>query len=455
MTCCSEQTASLAKKSPGASQHVNYAKGMVLGVDDFTQEFAYLAGRTEWLARDLGGYGTASGLVVAIEDDGASNPRIRVTSGSALSPRGSLICVPADQCAWINTWLKSPKGLEASKALGASPASIPLYLTLCYADCETNLVPIPGEPCRSEDELMKPSRIADDFKLEIRTQPPAQKEEDALRKLVQWLRGVQSGDHAPDAPATTEKELLDALRAAAAPWLKPPAPSAGSPPSNVVPDLVLATPPVSLRIPPDQSCEMLRAAFRFWVTELRPAWLAMCCGCAGAADMGDDCVLLARLDVPVTATSTNAGSVWVASGDAKSVVIDESRRPFLVHQRLLQEWLLCGSCCDSAAAGGGVQVQLDTVTAYPLALTDKHYCVVCLLATPVTNPPTPQKVTLPKCVAGNKGRTYIIKSPDAASSVEAATGDSIDGGTPLAVKKGACATIASDGVNHWYVIATT
>ena len=37
---------------PNPAKHVNFNVGMVLGVDDFTQEFAYLSGRDQWLARD-------------------------------------------------------------------------------------------------------------------------------------------------------------------------------------------------------------------------------------------------------------------------------------------------------------------------------------------------------------------------------------------------------------------
>ena len=38
---------------------------------------------------------------------------------------------------------------------------------------------------------------------------------------------------------------------------------------------------------------------------------------------------------------------WQVVGSAADVAIDESRRPFLSHLRLLQEWLLCG--CALAA----------------------------------------------------------------------------------------------------------
>src|SRR5258708_29565187 len=90
MSCCTEQTVSLGTKKPDPSKHVNYAKGMVLGVDDFTQEFTYLSGRDEWLARELIGSGTVAGLAVKMEDDGAHGPRGRVKTGSAISPPGLL-----------------------------------------------------------------------------------------------------------------------------------------------------------------------------------------------------------------------------------------------------------------------------------------------------------------------------------------------------------------------------
>ena len=48
------------------TKHVNYTYGMVLGVDDLTQEFAYHSGRDQWTARDAIGYGTVNGLRVTI-----------------------------------------------------------------------------------------------------------------------------------------------------------------------------------------------------------------------------------------------------------------------------------------------------------------------------------------------------------------------------------------------------
>src|SRR4030081_1398325 len=92
--------------APDPSKRVNYTLGMLLGVDDFNQEYAYLAGRDQWMARDLLGYGTISGLRVTL-DHPAKGPRVSVSAGSALSPRGKMICVKPAQCAYLNDWLSA------------------------------------------------------------------------------------------------------------------------------------------------------------------------------------------------------------------------------------------------------------------------------------------------------------------------------------------------------------
>src|SRR5918998_2923582 len=177
---------------PDPTKHVKYTLGMVLGVDDFTQEFAYLAGRDQWLARELLGYGTASGLEVGVEIENAA-PQVLVTPGVAVSPRGQLIRVAPAQCADLNLWLAARRE-ELAKRLGTAPSNralLRLYVVLCYRDCATDMVPIPGEPCRSQDETVAPSRLADDFKLELRFEAPDQSEEDALRDYVEWLGQVE------------------------------------------------------------------------------------------------------------------------------------------------------------------------------------------------------------------------------------------------------------------------
>ena len=192
--------------APDPSKHVNYTLGMLLGVDDFKQEFAYLSGRDQWMARDLIGYGTISGLKVSFEV-AAKGPRISVSCGDALSPRGQMIRVCPSQCAYLNDWLIANQ--KDVQALGSSPpgSMVKLWLTLCYRDCDVDPVPIAGEPCRSAADLMAPSRQVDDFRLELRLQPPAQLEEDAIRDFDAWLDQIQITDTQETSPQSSSSKL--------------------------------------------------------------------------------------------------------------------------------------------------------------------------------------------------------------------------------------------------------
>src|SRR4051812_7467897 len=200
---------------PDPTKRVNYNLGMVLGVDDFTQEFAYLAGRDQWMARDLLGYGTVTGLDVGREIE-SGGPQVSVTQGVALSPRGRLIRVATAQCASLNGWLAAHHD-ELLRVLGSPSndrASLRLFVVLGYRECPTDMVPIPGVPCRSEEETTAASRMADDFRLELRLEAPDQQEEDALRDFVAWLSQVEITDETGGTMLTVA-EFEDAIRSAA------------------------------------------------------------------------------------------------------------------------------------------------------------------------------------------------------------------------------------------------
>lgn len=339
MTTFAAVASSLEAKAPDATKHVHYSLGMVLGVDDFNQEFAYLAGRDRWLARDAVGYGTLSGLSLSIDVDPSRGPRLTVTSGSALTPRGQLVCVKPNQCAYLNQWLAANAD-QVAPLLGSPLAgTIDLYLALCYRDCPVDLVPIPGAPCRAEDELMAPSRLADDFSLELRTAPPDQSEEDVLRQFVNWLRTLTFGNAGPFvSPEDFEAQIKASLDVVVTQTSPPSSPLAGGA------SLVVLSPLGSMNLDPALAPEYYRAAFRVWIEDLRPKVHAVC-GCSGGCCGGkkdpneppkpDACVLLGRIIVPVIQSSGN----WVVD-DTGTVEIDESRRPMLLHLRMLQELLI-------------------------------------------------------------------------------------------------------------------
>ena len=343
MNTFSSQCAATAAPPPDPRKHVNYVLGMVLGADDLEQEFVYHQHQRRWLARDAIGYGTLTGLLVEVQARPERNkgPEVMVSPGTALTPRGHLIRVAPQQCAALNEWLKRPETLAELKLRSiADNGTFTAYVVLCFRDCKVDEQPVPGEPCRCESETKAPSRIMDDFRLELRFTPPAQREEDAIRDFVQWLRRIKTTN--AESGYSTIEVFLDELRAAARD-LKSPLESP--------PDFLYGSPPESLVIPCCHLCEYLRAALRLWVTELRPLWQAQWaehlgggCGCHGPERTEDkdaeECLLLAALTIPLT-----NGQV----ADAKQVGVDDSRRPFVVHLRMLQEWLLCGRgrpCCN-------------------------------------------------------------------------------------------------------------
>lgn len=318
---------------PDPSKHVNYTLGMLLGVDDFNQEFAYLSGRDRWMARDLDGYGTLCGLKVSL-DSTAQGPRVSVSCGTALSPGGQLICLHPAQCAYLSDWLAANQS-AAVGAIGSPPGHlISLWLVICYRQCPVDPVPIAGEPCRSAADLMAPSRLVDDFRLEFRLAPPEQQEEDAVRDFVAWLDQIQITT-APGFFPTLD-QFVSAMRAALMPLASPLDPGtyfhAGSPLSTI-------------HVHPGDAGEYLRVAFRIWVTEIRPLFhassLSQTCSCTGStlAPPADESLLLAELEVPVL--NIGPGQNWIVDVTLP-VTIDESRRPILLHSRMLQEWMQSG-----------------------------------------------------------------------------------------------------------------
>jgi hypothetical protein len=335
--------------APDPAKRVNYTHGLVLGVDELVQDVTYLSARDESIARDLIGYGTVAGLRVEPAMGPARGPALLVGSGMAVTPSGRLIRLPAAHAVHVNEWLEAQRGafIPFLRTGTESPPRdiLPLSIVLAYRECATDAIPAPGGPCRTDEPASVFTRIADGFRLDLRYERPGQREEDALREFVGWLRLVETTDAAG---TLTLDGFLAALRASA---------SAASPPGSG-----LASPPHPVRIPASLACDYMRAAFRVWTTELRP--LSRTTGPAGTGerDLDDDGVLLADVDLPLT---TGADGRWVVDESAR-IAIGEERRPYLLQARLLQEWVLCrdraGALASSVAAAGIVRGDATNTT---------------------------------------------------------------------------------------------
>ena len=289
-------------------KRVKYSLGLVLGVDEFDQEQTYLMARDHLHQRGLHGYGTVCGLQVSMEE--GSPPEVLVSPGLAVNPKGQTIRVPLAQCAKLNDWLANHETAVSDHLNEDNTLS--LTVVLCYRECETDLVPVPGGPCRLQDDSMAASRIADDFELSFRfaDELPAQLEEEVVRRFGALLQRIEITHEA--ATFTTADELADLVRA--------------------LPEEPPETPDTSpLYVDAADSCAILNTAFIVWVTEVRPTLLADGSNCAGG-EPDEGCVILARLDMTLTAGGEVDGDV---------TIVDEMR-PILLHSRLLQEWLMCG-----------------------------------------------------------------------------------------------------------------
>lgn len=326
-----------SREAPDPSKHVNYVLGMVLGVDDFTQEFAYLAGSDQRAARELSGSGVVRGLHVysPVPPDADKGPEIVVSAGLAVTPEGRFVRVPLTQCAFLNEWINIEKNLNALKALpGVSPtpttpAQVKLYVVLSYASHETDLVPIPGEPCRTEDESMAASRVTDDFKLELRLTPPERREELASRAYLEWLAAVPVTDAGTPLPA-----FLAAITDAAAKTPHVPVTPSVTP--------IFGAPPPSVQIPRAAAATYLREALALYPA-LRAAWLGAGATADGMAP-SETAVLLAEVTVKIVVDSLSS-SVWKVQSPQPSpatppVVVDGTRRSGLVPLSFLRDAML-------------------------------------------------------------------------------------------------------------------
>ena len=303
-------TTSLTPTTLDSHKRVNYSLGLVLGVDEFLQEQTYLMEGDRLHNRLLHGYGTICGLRV-YERPGVSEPEILVEPGIAVDPQGQTINVPSLQCANLNDWLEQESNRQdVESSSGSPPGPVELYVVLCYRECRTDSVPIPGSPCRTEEDSTSPSRIADDFELRLVTMPPDQAEEELVNRFGRLLNLIEI-----DATATgflNEEDLANLVRAL----------PDGDPMSS------LTSPPDSgLFLHPDTACEILQHAMHVWVTEVR--------GCDWNAE-GQRCVRLAQLSFD---TTEFGGNLRVAG---PVTVDDETDRPLLLHSRLLHEWIACG-----------------------------------------------------------------------------------------------------------------
>ena len=169
-------------------QRVNYEFGLVLGVDEFVDEQCYFLEKEYQHNRGLHGYGTVSGLLVSAGANG-DDIEIQVERGIGIDQYGRVFIVRTPQCASLLSWL-------ADHDLG--PGDQTIYVVARYAECETALVPIAGQPCATSDQLMAPARLQDSFEIDLVLEPPDHSARDAVVNLSEFLSRFRVDPNAAD-----------------------------------------------------------------------------------------------------------------------------------------------------------------------------------------------------------------------------------------------------------------
>ena len=301
-------------------QRVNYEFGLVLGVDEFVDEQRYFLEKEYQHNRSLHGYGTVSGLLVSAGENG-DDIEVQVDSGIGIDQYGRVIVVRTPQCASLLSWLEE-QDLEAGDQS--------IYVIARYAECETALVPIAGQPCSSSDQLTAASRLQDVFEIELALEPPQHPARDAAVNLAEFLSRFRADAEAEDVSGVGEASRLVTI---IGPEVIAQAPVAFvGHIDDVVEEITGTAGATIIPVQPQIVESLLNDIFTYWVTEVRPTL---------SPDLIDPDVpktadgeppapeiLLARVDL----TIPEDGQVQM-----EGIAVENGTRPYLLNMQLIQE----------------------------------------------------------------------------------------------------------------------
>ncbi|MFL6107558.1 MAG: hypothetical protein ACJ716_05735 [Marmoricola sp.] len=361
MTTTMEPCVSLTTGTLGPDLRVNYAYGMVLGLDEFLQEQLHNLSKDYLHERALHGYGTLSGLhVQTAKVADADDYTVSVTTGIGVDQWGREIVIRCDQCLRLSAWLAAQEqaqpgiiahhldgGPPVKPTLRAKPGikkvaagrdvrpvdeapigengTLTVYVVAKYAECTDNLVPLPGQPCSSSDQTMVPSRIRDAWDVELVWERPKMPRWDSDRRLarllgsVQVVAGLPEADSDEAAISTAVLGLADLADDGPAD-LDPAGPTAGG----------------AWKLPAETAAAALDRIFTVWVTQVRPGLVPDLID--PEADSDPDILLSTITFTPVSPFDPAAPRI------ASCEDPDDEGRPYLLATELIQElrWLSGG-----------------------------------------------------------------------------------------------------------------
>lgn len=301
-------------------QRVNYEFGLVLGVDEFVQEQCYFLEKEYQHNRALHGYGTVSGLLVSANENGA-DIEIQVEKGIGVDQYGRVFVVRNPQCASLLSWIADQE---------LQPGDQTVYVVAKYAECETGLVPIAGQPCSTSEQSMAASRLQDIYEIELVLEPPDHSARNAAVNLSEFLSRFRADLDAADlADLGDPGRLVDII--GPDPVLDDPADYRVR--INQVVETITGTPGETIiPVQPLAVEDLLNDIFTYWVTEVRPTLgpdlIDPDAPENADADPPAAEILLARVDFILPDTDPL---------ELDDIAIDNTTRPYLLHTQLIQE----------------------------------------------------------------------------------------------------------------------
>lgn len=312
---------SLAQGNQDPLQRVNYSFGLVLGVDEFVDEQVYFLEKEYLHNRSLHGYGTVSGLEVTREQN-EDDIEIRVAPGIGIDQYGRVFIVRNTQCASLLSWLDE-------QAL--DPGDQAIFVVARYAECETELVPIAGQPCSSSELLNAPSRIRDIFEIELVVEPPLQTAHGAARNLAEFLSRFRIDPAAAELPDLGTPAELAAI--IGPPFISQSATDFRQHLNTVVEDLTGTTGARRIPIQPAAALALRDDIYVYWVTEVRPTLPPSLLDPDqpenSEAEPPPAEILLAQITFPLPEDGGDPA--------LEEVEVDNSVRPVILHTGLIQE----------------------------------------------------------------------------------------------------------------------
>lgn len=311
---------SFAQGNQDPLQRVNYEFGLVLGVDEFVDEQRYFLEKEYQHNRALHGYGTVSGLLVSAAENG-EDIEIQVDTGIGIDQYGRVFVVRNKQCASLLSWLEEQE-------LGSGDRRI--YVVARYAECETALVPIAGQPCSSSEQQTAPSRLQDIFEIELVLEPPPHPARDAVVNLAEFLSRLRTAPEAEDPGDLGNPQTLAPI---IGPTVITQTPEAFiTHVDDAVTDRTGTAGATILPIPPQRVEQLLDDIFSYWLTEVRPTLQPDLIEPQLPANAGEEPppaeILLAQIDLAIPEDE---------GLQLEGIAVDNSTRPYLLHTQLIQE----------------------------------------------------------------------------------------------------------------------